>query len=98
MCKPGWMNRYMPPIVNEAAPRIPFIFGYVWAGLMVLTGVATLVLAFRFDMRTYALFLGVFPIASKVTMVLIHYAVTRVLTRRRVRARRAASAQASLAA
>jgi intracellular septation protein len=34
MLKPGWMNRYMPPIAIELVPDIAVILGYVWSGLM----------------------------------------------------------------
>src|SRR5437588_11371906 len=34
MLKPGWMNRYLPPVAIEVVPDIAFIFGFVWAGLM----------------------------------------------------------------
>jgi intracellular septation protein A len=88
MCKPGWMNRYMPAIVNDKAADIPFVFGFIWAGLMFLTGAATLVFAFRFDTKTYALFLGVFPVSSKIALFLIQYAVTRIIAVRRVKALR----------
>jgi hypothetical protein len=31
MLKPGWMNRYLPPVAIEIVPDIAVIFGYVWA-------------------------------------------------------------------
>ena len=31
MLKPGWMSRYMPPIVIENAPRLPVVAGHCWA-------------------------------------------------------------------
>jgi len=89
MLKPGWMTRYMPAIVIETAPEIPRAFGFVWAGLMFATGAATVVFALRYDMKTYAAFLAVFPVGSKLALFAIQYAVTRVLTARRVRRLRA---------
>jgi intracellular septation protein len=34
MLKPGWMNRYLPPVAIELVPDIAIIFGYAWAALM----------------------------------------------------------------
>jgi intracellular septation protein len=34
MLKPGWINRYLPPVAKEFVPDIAVIFGYAWAGLM----------------------------------------------------------------
>jgi intracellular septation protein len=34
MLKPGWMNRYLPPLAMEIVPDVVFIFGFVWSGLM----------------------------------------------------------------
>ena len=30
MLKPGWMNRYLPPVAIEIVPDIAFIFIFVW--------------------------------------------------------------------
>ncbi len=32
MLKPGWMNRYLPPVVHEVVPDVAMIFGFVWSG------------------------------------------------------------------
>ena len=89
MLKPGWMTRYMPKIVTDTAPDIPHVFGFVWAGLMFVTAAATLVFAYRFDMHAYAIFLGVFPAASKLALFGVQYATMRFLVRRRILAGRA---------
>src|SRR6202040_881812 len=34
MLKPGWMNRYLPPVAIEVVPDIAVLFGFIWAGLM----------------------------------------------------------------
>ena len=36
MLKPGWMNRYPPPIAKELVPDVAFIFGFVWSARDVL--------------------------------------------------------------
>jgi intracellular septation protein A len=45
MLKPGWMNRYLPPIAIERVPDIAFIFGYLWSGLMFFSATLNLVVA-----------------------------------------------------
>lgn len=87
MCVPGWMNRYMPAIVEDNAPDLPRLFGFVWAGLMFFTAAATTFVAFRYDDKTYAEYLASFPLVSKIALFCLQYAVVRVVTERRVRAR-----------
>src|SRR4030088_37798 len=45
MLKPGWMNRYLPPIAIEIVPDIATIFGFVWAGLMFFSAALNLIVA-----------------------------------------------------
>src|ERR1700722_1858959 len=47
MLKPGWMNRYLPPVAIELVPDIAFIFGFVWAGLMFFSAALNLFVAFN---------------------------------------------------
>jgi len=86
MLRPGWMNRYMPPIALARGGDIIFAFGYVWAGVMFTTAAANLVLALFADKHTWEWFLGVFPLASKLTLFAIQYTTTRTIIRRRLRA------------
>lgn len=88
MLKPGWMNRYLPPIVTDNAPRLGLTFGYVWAGMMFATAALNLVVALGTDPRTWALVMSIVPLASKVVLFLIQFAVMRVLVGRRVRTAR----------
>ena len=85
MLKPGWMTRYMPPIVLERSADLVVRFGFVWAGLMFLTAAVNAALALAGDQRDWALFIAVVPLGSKVVMVLIQYAVTRAVTVARIR-------------
>ena len=34
MLKPGWINRYPPPLAKAVVPDIAVIVGFLWAGLM----------------------------------------------------------------
>ncbi len=91
MSVPGWMTRYMPQVVMDNAPEIPRAFGFVWAGLMFTTAAATVVFALRFDDKTYAVYLASFPVLSKLGLFGLQYTTTRILVRRRVLARMAAT-------
>lgn len=87
MLKRGWMNRYLPPIVQELAPDVGMVFGYVWAGLMFATAAANLLLAFLASPAVWAWFMSTVPLVSKILLFLIQFAVMRQIARRRYRAR-----------
>ena len=86
MLKPGWQNRYLPPIAKERGSDICFAFGFIWSALMFITAAANLFLVTYASLGTVALFLSLFPIGSKLTLVLIQYGVTRLMIGRRIRA------------
>ena len=69
MLKPGWMNRYLPPIAIEVVPDIAVIFGYVWAGLMFFSAALNLIVALNFSVATWAAFMSVYGIVSKARAV-----------------------------
>lgn len=85
MLKRGWMIRYAPPIAQAYGSDIMTIFGFLWAALMFATGAANLAVALLASPLVWAWFVGVFPIASKAGMVVVQYAVTRHIVRRRIR-------------
>jgi intracellular septation protein A len=91
MLRPGWMVRYMPPAALEWSRDVIVVFGYVWAGMMFLTGALNLVLVAHGDPKAWAWFIGVFPIASKLGLFAVQYVVTRVVVVARKRAGVAAS-------
>ncbi len=86
MLKPGWMNRYLPPVAKELVPDIAFIFGFIWSGLMFCSAALNLVVALNFSVVTWASFMSVYGIVSKLGLFLIQYAVTRYVGVRRRRA------------
>ncbi len=51
MLKPGWMNRYLPPVAKELVPDVAFIFGFVWSGLMFFSAALNLIVALSFTRR-----------------------------------------------
>ncbi|MBV1689210.1 septation protein IspZ [Novosphingobium sp. G106] len=75
MLRKGWMNRYASP---EALARIGDLmirFGYVWAGLMLATALANLIVALEFT-AWWPLFIGVFTTVSKLTLFAIQFTAT----------------------
>ena len=90
MLKPGWMNRYVPedslPLIGDRMT----LFGFVWAGLMFLTALLNLIVAVWFT-ASRPEFIAVFPLASKIVLFLIHFAIIRMTARRRLAERQASS-------
>ena len=90
MMQRGWMERYMPPEARTYIPDALFIgWGYVWAGLMFLTAIANLVIAVAFGHRAWLVFVGVFPLASKLGLFAVNYLHIRWVALRNARAREA---------
>jgi len=86
MLRRGWMNRYVPPIAQTHGTDVILMFGYVWAALMFATAAANLGIALQASHATWAWFIGVFPIASKVALILVQYTFMRTIIRRRIQA------------
>ena len=92
MLKPGWMNRYLPPVAMEIVPDIAVIFGYVWAGLIFFSAALNLVVALNFSVVTWSAFMSIYAIVSKAALFLIAYATMRTIGVRRRRAQMMAAA------
>ncbi len=86
MLKPGWMNRYLPPVAKELVPDIAFIFGFVWSGLMFFSAALNVIVALNFGVVTWASFMSLYGIVSKLGLFLIQYATMRYIGVRRRRA------------
>ena len=98
MLRPGWMNRYMPPIAVQTVPDVAWIFGFVWAGLMFGSAALNIVLALTLDPISWSAIMSIWGIASKVALFLIQYVTMRAIGTRRGRAAAAASTSASASA
>ena len=83
MLRPGWMNRYLPPVAIELVPDIAFIFGYVWAGLMFFSAALNIVVALNFSVAAWAAFMSLYGIVSKAVLFLIGYFTMRTIGVRR---------------
>jgi intracellular septation protein A len=86
MLKPGWMNRYLPPIARELVPDIATIFGFAWAALMFVSAALNTLVAVNFSIADWAAFMGVFAVASKVALFLVSFVTMRTIGARRRRA------------
>jgi intracellular septation protein len=87
MLRPGWMNRYLPPIAVEVVPDLAFVFGFVWAALMFFSAWLNIYVALNYSVVTWASFMSLYGIASKLALFLVQYTLMRAIgVRRRARA------------
>ena len=89
MLKPGWMLRYVPPIVADNIPGAVTVAGYAWAALMFVLGLGTIAVAMTGDLKLWALYVSVVAGGAKVAAFAIQYVTFRLLVTQRVRAARA---------
>jgi intracellular septation protein A len=86
MLRPGWMSRYMPPLVRENVPAsVLLASGYAWAALMFALGLTNLYVAATFSVAAWAWFISVGAVGAKVIAFLVQVAVFRAFVRRRPR-------------
>jgi intracellular septation protein A len=85
MLKPGWINRYLPPVAKAVVPDIAVIVGFLWAGLMFVSAAVNALIALNFSVVTWAAFMPVYGIVSKVVLFLAGFAMMRLIGRRRMR-------------
>jgi intracellular septation protein A len=87
MLQRGWLDRYIRPVAKPYIPEtMVAAWGYVWAGLMFATAAANLGVALLMDHKTWLLFVGVFPLASKLGLFAVHYLSFRKVAMRNHRA------------
>ncbi len=83
MLKRGWMNRYLPERAVRIVPDLGVIFGFVWAALMFFSAGLNLFVAWKGDVGLSVKFLAIYPLASKLGLFAIQYAIMRFIGRRR---------------
>src|SRR5215475_5913482 len=83
MLRPGWINRYLPPLAKAVVPDIAIIIGLLWAGLMFASAAVNVFVALNYSVMTWAWFMPVFGIVSKVVLLLISFGAMRMIGRRR---------------
>jgi intracellular septation protein len=91
MLQRGWMLRYMPPIARGHGEPLMIVFGYVWAGLMILTAVSNLIIAI-YAPTLWPTYLATFPLGSKLALFAVQFLTVRAYVKPRVLAERAAQA------
>jgi intracellular septation protein len=89
MLKPGWMNRYLPPVAMQVVPDVAIFFGFAWAALMFASAALNVIVALNFSVEAWASIMSVYAIASKAGLFLISYVVMRAIGVRRRRAQMA---------
>jgi intracellular septation protein A len=87
MSKPGWLNRYLPPIALEVVPDIAWGFGFVWAALMFFSAALNLYLAVTLKPLDWAAFMSAWAMGSKLTLFAIQFTTMRLIAGARVRRR-----------
>ncbi len=95
MLRPGWLNRYLPPIAIQMVPDFAYLFGFVWAGLMFASAALNIVLALSLDPIAWSAAMSGWGIASKIALFAVQYATMRLIGRRRARAAAAVAAPAA---
>jgi len=92
MLRPGWMARYLPPIVRaNVSPRLPFVWGYVWSAAIFALGIGNLIVAFAFGQKAWVMYTAVVPIAVQLSLFLVQYAMIRHAVVQAIRHRAAAA-------
>jgi intracellular septation protein len=90
MLRPGWMDRYLPPIVKDNLPQnIIVLTGYAWAGLMFALGFANLYVAANYSPIVWGYFLSIGATGAKIVAFFAQYLVFQILIRRRLRSQAA---------
>jgi intracellular septation protein len=98
MLKPGWLNRYLPAIAKTVVPDVAVAVGFAWAALMFISAAVNAFVAVAYSLETWAWFMPLFGIVSKVVVFLGGFAALRLTAKRRVRAMPAVERDALLAA
>jgi intracellular septation protein len=98
MCKPGWLNRYLPDIARTTVPDVATIVGFAWAGLMFVSAAVNAFVALACSLETWALIMPIYGIVSKLMVFLAGFAAIRLTAQRRIRAMPAPERDALLVA
>lgn len=77
MLRRGWMERYVPDEILDRARSALTVFGFIWAGLMLVTAALNLVVALSAEPTTWARFNLVFPPVSMIGLFALQNLVMR---------------------
>jgi intracellular septation protein A len=98
MLRPGWLNRYLPPVAVGLVPDLANLFGFVWAGLMFVSAGVNLYAGLHMSPLAWAGFMSAWGIASKCVMFAVTYLTLRLVGRRRYFAKAATATREGEAA
>jgi hypothetical protein len=84
MLKPGWMNRYLPPIARATASDVAVIVGFVWAALMFVSAAVNAFVAIAWSVQTWAMVMPIFGIVSKLAVFACGFLAIRLTVVRRI--------------
>ena len=85
MLRRGWMLRYLPEIVLRNVPEPTIVAaGYAWAGLLAFLGLANLFIALRLDFTTWAWFISLGSVGTKLAAFALQYGIFRAIVRQRL--------------
>lgn len=83
MLRRGWMQRYLPPGVQERVGEPAIVAaGYGWAALLASLGIANLIVAAECSIATWAWFISVGAGGAKLAALGVQYVVFRAIARR----------------
>jgi intracellular septation protein len=86
MLRPGWLIRYIPPIALDYLARATIVaFGYLWAALILGTGLLNLLLTLTEPAKTVAIVMGIWAPSSKIALLAGQYIVGRSIVRRKIK-------------
>ena len=80
--KPGWINRYLPPLAKAVVPDIAVIVGFLWSALM-FASAGERVCRFQLQRRHMGLVHAALWILSRIALFLVSFAMMRFIGRRR---------------
>jgi intracellular septation protein len=86
MLKAGWIIRYLPAIAKTVAPDVAVVVGYAWAAMMFVTAAVNGFVAITYTVPTWAKFMVIFSMVSKVVVFIAGFLAIKLTTMRRVRA------------
>lgn len=86
MLRPGWMLRYMPPMVAETIPEYVTFAGFAWAALMFALGAGTIAIAMTGDLKLWTIYVSVVAVGAKIAAFAVQYVVFRLAVTSRIRA------------
>ncbi len=96
MLQPYWMRRYMPEIARGRLGDKPIlVFGWIWAGMMFATAALNVYVAMTVSLATWAIFMSIFPLASKIALFLVQYVISRAIVIRNMRGQQMAAQPAT---